>query len=91
MGLAFDSPFGLAAGVDRNGENIASLDLDGFGHIEIGTITAGERVEIGARPKSLRIGVNIGSSRSGLDEKVVADYCAVLRQVYTRADYLSPI
>jgi dihydroorotate dehydrogenase len=88
MGLSFAGPLGVAAGVDRNGEKIASLRLAGFGHIEIGTITAGESIKIGRRAEILRVGVNIGSSRSGLDEKVVADYSAVLRQVYCCADYL---
>jgi dihydroorotate dehydrogenase len=88
MGLSFSGPLGVAAGVDRNGEKIASLDLTGFGHIEIGTITAVETLKIGLRPENLRIGVSFGSSREGIDEIVVADYSAALRQVYREADYL---
>jgi dihydroorotate dehydrogenase len=88
MGLSFASPLGLAAGVDRNGQNMASLDLAGFGHIEIGTITAREKLNMSERPASLRIGVNIGSSRCGLDDQVVDDYVAALRQAYPFADYL---
>jgi dihydroorotate dehydrogenase len=88
MGLSFASPLGLAAGVNRNGENIASLDLAGFGHIEIGTITAKEKLNMSGRPTSLRIGVNIGSSRCGLGDQVIDDYLAAIRHAYPFADYL---
>ena len=88
MGLSFATPLGVAAGVDRNGEKVASLDLAGFGHIEIGSIMAGDTIRLAGRSKTLRIGVNIGSSRPGMDEKVIADYIAALRQAYRHADYL---
>ncbi|WP_296714999.1 dihydroorotate oxidase [Rhodoblastus sp.] len=88
MGLSFASPLGLAAGVDRDGENIASLDLAGFGHIEIGTITGKEKLNMSGRPASLRIGVNIGSSRYGLDDQVIDDYLVAMRHAYPFADYL---
>lgn len=88
MDLSFSGPLGVAAGVDRNGEKVASLDLTGFGHIEIGTIMGGETLKIGVRPENLRIGVNFGSSRPGLDEAVMAAYSAALRQAYRDADYL---
>jgi dihydroorotate dehydrogenase len=39
MGLTFDNPVGLAAGLDKNGEYIDALASLGFGSIEIGTIT----------------------------------------------------
>jgi dihydroorotate dehydrogenase len=39
MGLVFDNPVGLAAGLDKNGEYIDALAALGFGSIEIGTIT----------------------------------------------------
>jgi dihydroorotate dehydrogenase len=39
MGLTFDNPVGLAAGLDKNGEYIDALAALGFGSIEIGTIT----------------------------------------------------
>lgn len=39
MGLTFPSPFGLAAGFDKEGLGIDALADLGFGHIEIGTIT----------------------------------------------------
>ncbi len=39
MGLRFDNPVGLAAGLDKNGSCIDGLGALGFGFIEIGTIT----------------------------------------------------
>lgn len=39
MGLHFDNPIGLAAGLDKNGDYIDALGALGFGFIEIGTVT----------------------------------------------------
>ncbi len=39
MGLEFDNPVGLAAGLDKDGECIDGLAALGFGFIEIGTVT----------------------------------------------------
>lgn len=87
MGLTFCGPLGLAAGVDRSGEDLGSLDLAGFGHVEIGTIAPGERIAVARPPRDLRIGINFGSRRFGLTEVVVADYCAALRDAYSQGDY----
>ena len=40
LGLQFDSPFGVAAGFDKDGNAIRGLGQLGFGHVEVGTITA---------------------------------------------------
>ena len=40
LGLRFDSPFGIAAGFDKEGTAIRGLGQLGFGHVEVGTITA---------------------------------------------------
>ena len=40
LGLRFPSPFGLAAGFDKDGEAVIGLGQLGFGHVEVGTITA---------------------------------------------------
>ena len=40
LGLRFDSPFGLAAGFDKYGSGIRGLGQLGFGHVEVGTVTA---------------------------------------------------
>lgn len=39
MGLHFDSPFGVAAGFDKNAKAIKPLGDLGFSHVEIGTVT----------------------------------------------------
>jgi dihydroorotate dehydrogenase len=40
LGLRFSSPFGLAAGFDKEAAGIRGLGVLGFGHVEVGTITA---------------------------------------------------
>ena len=40
LGLRFESPFGVAAGFDKDGEAVIGLGQLGFGHVEVGTITA---------------------------------------------------
>ncbi len=40
MGLNFYSPFGLAAGFDKNAVAIKALGDLGFSHVEVGTVTA---------------------------------------------------
>ncbi|BDZ37915.1 hypothetical protein GCM10025863_05290 [Microbacterium suwonense] len=40
LGLTFPSPFGVAAGFDKNAVGVRGLDALGFGHVEIGTVTA---------------------------------------------------
>ena len=54
LGVAHRSPLGLAAGFDKDGEvPLALLDL-GFGHVEVGTVTA--KAQPGnPRPRSFRL------------------------------------
>ncbi|GAA1949306.1 quinone-dependent dihydroorotate dehydrogenase [Microbacterium deminutum] len=40
LGLRFDSPFGVAAGFDKDVRGAAGLYALGFGHVEVGTLTA---------------------------------------------------
>ncbi len=40
MGLTFPSPLGLAGGFDKNGLRPRALAALGFGHLELGTVTA---------------------------------------------------
>ncbi|GAA3648564.1 quinone-dependent dihydroorotate dehydrogenase [Microbacterium marinilacus] len=40
LGHVFPSPFGVAAGFDKNAVGVRGLDALGFGHVEIGTVTA---------------------------------------------------
>ena len=40
LGLVFESPFGVAAGFDKDVKGAAGLYALGFGHVEVGTLTA---------------------------------------------------
>lgn len=40
LGLSFESPFGVAAGFDKDVKAAAGLYALGFGHVEVGTLTA---------------------------------------------------
>ncbi|QDZ13688.1 quinone-dependent dihydroorotate dehydrogenase [Humibacter ginsenosidimutans] len=40
LGLRFPTPFGVAAGFDKNATAILGLGSLGFGHVEVGTVTA---------------------------------------------------
>ncbi|MEN2741195.1 quinone-dependent dihydroorotate dehydrogenase [Microbacterium sp. X-17] len=40
LGLTFPSPFGVAAGFDKNVVGARGLGALGFGHVEVGTVTA---------------------------------------------------
>ncbi|MGO3147567.1 MAG: quinone-dependent dihydroorotate dehydrogenase [Leucobacter sp.] len=54
LGLEFPSPFGLAAGFDKNAEAIQGLGALGFGHVEIGTVT--KHAQPGnPKPRSFRL------------------------------------
>jgi dihydroorotate dehydrogenase len=53
LGLHFSSPFGVAAGFDKNAEAIIGLGTLGFSHVEVGTLTA--RAQPGnPRPRMFR-------------------------------------
>ncbi len=54
LGLHFRSPFGIAAGFDKNGLAIRGLGHLGFGHVEVGTITALPQ-EGNERPRLFRL------------------------------------
>lgn len=54
LGLRFDSPFGVAAGFDKNAVAVRGLHALGFGHIEIGTVTAVPQVG-NPRPRLFRL------------------------------------
>lgn len=54
MGLNFVNPFGLAAGLDKNGDYFNGLGALGFGFIEIGTVTP--RPQLGnPKPRLFRL------------------------------------
>ena len=71
-GRKYSHPIGLAAGFDKNGDIITLLDAVGFGHIEIGAITAGA-YKGNPRPWTTRVVkdksllVNYGLKNDGVD------------------------
>ncbi|MCC3274819.1 MULTISPECIES: quinone-dependent dihydroorotate dehydrogenase [unclassified Arthrobacter] len=54
LGLSFPSPFGLAAGFDKEGSGIGALANLGFGHVEVGTVTA-QAQPGNAKPRLFRL------------------------------------
>jgi dihydroorotate dehydrogenase len=54
LGLTFPSPFGLAAGFDKEGHGIEALMELGFGHVEVGTIT-GQAQPGNEKPRLFRL------------------------------------
>ena len=75
MGLTFENPVGLAAGLDKNGAHIDALAALGFGFIEIGTVTP--RPQTGnPRPRMFRLAdknalINrLGFNNDGVDALV---------------------
>lgn len=54
FGLTFPSPFGLAAGFDKEGHGILALTELGFGHVEVGTIT-GQAQPGNEKPRLFRL------------------------------------
>ena len=54
VGIDFPTPFGMAAGFDKNATMTRGLGNLGFGHIEVGTVTS--RAQAGnARPRLFRL------------------------------------
>ena len=54
FGVTFPSPFGLAAGFDKEGHGIEALTELGFGHVEVGTIT-GQAQPGNEKPRLFRL------------------------------------
>ncbi len=54
LGLVFESPFGVAAGFDKDVRAARGLHALGFGHVEVGTITAIPQ-EGNPRPRLFRL------------------------------------
>lgn len=54
LGHRFDSPFGVAAGFDKDALGAAGLFALGFGHVEVGTVTAIPQ-EGNPRPRLFRL------------------------------------
>jgi dihydroorotate dehydrogenase len=80
MGLKFDNPVGLAAGLDKNGEYIDALAALGFGFIEVGTVTP--RAQPGnPRPRIFRLTEHEALiNRLGFNNRGLEAFVANVRQ-----------
>ena len=103
MNLHFPNPVGLAAGFDRDGEMLSSLDEAGFGFIEIGTINVNSEVQSddelenivhnldqSRNQSTLRplIGISLGSMRNCIDTHTISDYLQGMEIFWHHSDYI---
>jgi len=86
LGLVFDSPFGVAAGFDKEGAAIRGLGQLGFGHIEVGTITA--RAQPGnEKPRLFRLVADRAViNRMGFNNHGARDASAIIAKAAARSD-----
>jgi len=75
MGIEFPNPVGLAAGLDKNGAYIDALAGQGFGFIEIGTITPRPQAgnphpRLFRLPKAKAIINRMGFNNDGVDKLI---------------------
>ena len=75
MGIEFPNPVGLAAGLDKNGAYIDALAAQGFGFIEIGTITplpqpGNPEPRLFRLPKAKAIINRMGFNNDGVDQLI---------------------
>ena len=75
MGIEFPNPVGLAAGLDKNGAYIDALASQGFGFIEIGTITplpqsGNPEPRLFRLPKAKAIINRMGFNNNGVDQLI---------------------
>jgi dihydroorotate dehydrogenase len=84
LGLHFDSPFGIAAGFDKDALAVHGLGQLGFGHVEIGTVTA--RAQAGnQRPRLFRLVADRAViNRMGFNNLGAAAAAARLRREFPR-------
>lgn len=84
MGLEFPSPIGLAAGFDKNAIRARALAALGFGHVELGTVTAVAQ-QANPRPNLLRLPADRALvNRLGFPNEGAARVGARLRRVRGR-------
>jgi dihydroorotate dehydrogenase len=72
LGLNFDNPVGLAAGLDKNGDCIQAFGVMGFGFVEIGTVTpkpqpGNEKPRLFRLPEKYAIINRMGFNNKGVD------------------------
>ncbi|HEY9477822.1 MAG TPA: quinone-dependent dihydroorotate dehydrogenase [Microbacteriaceae bacterium] len=84
LGLRFASPFGIAAGFDKDGQAVAGLGQLGFGHVEVGTVTALPQPG-NPRPRLFRlIPDRAVVNRMGFNNRGAADAATRLRRERNR-------
>ncbi len=80
-GLTFQNPVGLAAGFDKNAEAIAGLQHQGFGFLELGTVTPKPQ-QGNPRPRIFRLLQDEAViNRLGFNNKGLEVYCKNLEEV----------
>ncbi|MFS0867689.1 quinone-dependent dihydroorotate dehydrogenase [Microbacterium sp. 179-B 1A2 NHS] len=85
LGLVFDSPFGVAAGFDKNAVAAMGLHALGFGHIEVGTVTAIAQ-EGNPRPRLFRLVADRALiNRMGFNNRGAAAAAERLRRLRSRS------
>lgn len=81
LGLHFDSPFGVAAGFDKDVKLVSGLGALGFGHVEVGTLTAVAQPG-NPRPRLFRlIGDRAVINRMGFNNGGAAGAVSRLRKI----------
>ena len=86
LGLEFATPFGVAAGFDKDGHAIAGLGALGFGHVEIGTVTA-QAQPGNPRPRLFRLIPDRALiNRMGFNNRGAEAAAAVLERARRRRD-----
>lgn len=86
LGLDFDSPFGVAAGFDKDVRAVAGLRALGFGHVEVGTVTAIPQ-EGNPRPRLFRlIPDRAVVNRMGFNNRGAEQAAQRLRRIRRRAN-----
>ncbi|SFI52020.1 quinone-dependent dihydroorotate dehydrogenase [Nitrosomonas sp. Nm34] len=81
MGLDFPNPVGLAAGLDKNGAYIDALAKQGFGSIEVGTVTprpqpGNPRPRLFRLPQAQAIINRMGFNNDGIDRLIENIKCS---------------
>jgi dihydroorotate dehydrogenase len=104
LGRTFPSRFGLAAGFDKNAVGVPGLTMLGFGHVEIGTVTAfaqpgneaprlwrhipDRALRSTPSGRALVVGVNIGKTKVTPAADAADDYATSAGHLAPYADYL---
>jgi dihydroorotate dehydrogenase len=80
LGLEFAGPLGLAAGFDKDGLGVTALGRLGFGHVEVGTVTA-QAQPGNPRPRLFRLPRDRALlNRMGFNNAGAIDVAARLRE-----------